>query len=63
MRAIRTGGLTYFRPDRLDAGSHESAMALMTWVYALLAFVLAANAVAAFEAISKLEESRGLRPP
>ena len=55
MRAIRTGGLTYFRPDRLDAGSHESAMALMTWVYALLAFVLAANAVAAFDAISKLD--------
>ena len=27
----------------------------MTWVYALLAFVLAANAVAAFDAISKLD--------
>jgi hypothetical protein len=27
----------------------------MTWVYALLAFVLAANAVAAFDGISKLD--------
>ena len=48
------------RPDRLDAGGHESAMArLMMIVLALLAFVLAANAVVAFAAISKLGEPRG----
>ena len=48
----------------LAAGSHESAVAAMmtiTWVYALLALVLAANAVVAFEAIFKLEEPRGPR--
>ena len=46
------------------AGSHESAVAAMmtiTWVYALLALVLAANAVVAFEAIFKPEEPRGPR--
>jgi hypothetical protein len=29
------------------------------WVYALLAFILAANAVVSFAAIAKLEELRG----
>jgi uncharacterized membrane protein len=37
-------------------------MMTITWVYALLAFVVAANAVTAFEAISKLEEPRGPGP-
>ena len=37
-------------------------MMTITWVYALLAFVLATNAVVAIEAISKLEEPRGPRP-
>jgi hypothetical protein len=44
---------------RLDAGGRESAMALMIAVLALLAFVLAANAIVASAAISKLEEPRG----
>jgi hypothetical protein len=34
----------------------------ITWVYALLALVLAANAVVAFAAISKIEEPRDPRP-
>ena len=36
-------------------------MMTITWVYAVLAIVLAANAVVAFEAIFRLEEPRGPR--
>jgi hypothetical protein len=37
-------------------------MMTITWVYAVLAIVLAANAVVAVLAISKLEEPHGPRP-
>ena len=48
----------------VDAGGHESARPLMmiiTWVYTVLAIVLAANAVVAVLAIAKLEEPHGHR--
>jgi hypothetical protein len=37
-------------------------MMIITWVYAALAFALAANAFVAFAAIPKLEEPHGSRP-
>jgi hypothetical protein len=37
-------------------------MMTITWVYVLLAIALAANAVVAVSAISKIEEPHGPRP-
>ena len=50
------------REDRLDAGGprkrNGGGPLMMIVIHALLAFVLAANAVVAFAAISKVEEPR-----
>ena len=65
--AITAGALTqagYFRWSltRADTKAQWPLMTTITWVYALLAFVLAANAVVAFAAIARLEEPHGPRP-
>jgi hypothetical protein len=59
-------GLTYFGRIGLTRAATKAQWPLMvttTWVYALLASVVAANAVVALAAISKLEEPpRGTTP-
>jgi hypothetical protein len=56
-RRDAVGGLT-----RAATKAQWPLMMTTTWVYAVLAIALAANAVVAVSAISKLEEPHGPRP-